>query len=68
MHRLAAPLHLSPSSPALLFGGTTLGTYDVSLDRPSYAPWNRSGVTVMRTGPCGDVLPTQLTALLQPTQ
>ena len=53
------------SSATLLFGGTTLGTYDVTISRPGYAAWSRSAVAVTQVGLCGNVLPVHLTALLQ---
>ena len=58
-------LHLRSSIPALLFGGARLGTYDISLSRPGYTAWTRFSVSVSRTGPCGNVVPVQLTARLQ---
>ncbi len=50
----------------VLLGGTKLGTYDVTVDRPGYREWIRADVQVTRQGPCGNVIPVQLTALLQP--
>ena len=57
--------HISPAS-ALLVGGTELGTYDVAVTRPGYAPWSRPRVAVTQVGPCGDVVPVHLEALMQP--
>ena len=57
-------LHLS-SPPPVLLGGDRLGTYEVTVTRPGYRQWTRSGVLVSQQGPCGNVIPVQLTALLQ---
>lgn len=54
------------SSATLLFGGSRLGTYDVTVSRPGYATWSRSTVAVTKEGQCGNVLPVRLTARLQP--
>jgi hypothetical protein len=59
-------LHHVSTSPALLFGGQRLGTYQVTISRTGYSPWQRSGISVTQTGPCGNVLPVQLNARLQP--
>ena len=58
-------LHHAPPSMTLLYGGTILGTYDVTITRPGYAPWARAGIVVRETGTCGNVVPVDLTALLQ---
>jgi hypothetical protein len=50
----------------VLEGGAKLGTYQVTVERPGYRQWIRSNVQVSRQGPCGNVIPVQLTALLQP--
>jgi hypothetical protein len=52
---------------SVLEGGTQLGTYDVTVDHPGYHEWIRTNVQVTRKGPCGNVIPVRLTALLQPT-
>ena len=52
------------SGDTVLFGGTQLGTYTVTVHHPSYADWIKSGVVVSRTGPCGNVIPVELTARL----
>ena len=49
---------------SLLRGGTQLGTYSVTVHRPSYADWVKSGVRVARTGECGNVIPAELEARL----
>lgn len=55
------------NSPAtLLFGGNRLGTYTVTVSRPGYATWTRSGVAVGQKSTCGSVIPVHLDALLQP--
>lgn len=48
----------------VLFGGTQLGTYTVTVHHPSYGEWIKSGVVVSRTGPCGNVIPVELSARL----
>jgi len=53
--------------PPRLIGGNRLGTYDVIVERAAYRQWTRSGVVVSRQGQCGNVIPVQLTALLQHT-
>lgn len=63
----AAPLQLSSGIDSLLYGGDRIGTYSVSLTRPGYAPWTRNGVQVAMRGPCGNVLPVHLDALLVAT-
>jgi hypothetical protein len=57
--------HSPPSS--LLYGGSKLGTYDVTITRPGYLVWTRSGVSVTRRGQCGNVIPVHLAARLQPS-
>jgi hypothetical protein len=49
-----------------LRGGTQLGTFTVTVNRPGYFPWIANNVMVTRTGACGNVLPVQLNARLQP--
>lgn len=49
---------------SVLIGGDQLGTYTVTVHHPSYADWIKSGVVVSRTGPCGNVIPVELTARL----
>lgn len=48
----------------VLFGGTQLGTYTVTVHHPSYGDWIKSGVRVSRTGQCGNVIPVELEARL----
>ncbi len=47
-------------------GGDRLGTFTVTIEKPGYFTWSRANVRVTQTGPCGNVLPVSLTALLQP--
>lgn len=54
------------STPNLLFAGDRLGTYSVTVSRPGYATWSRTGIAVTNRGACGNVLPVQLDAPLQP--
>jgi len=54
-------------SVGVLTGGTRLGTYQVTVERPGYHLWIRSNVQVTRQGPCGNVEPERLTAYLQRT-
>jgi hypothetical protein len=49
-----------------MFGGTRLGTYSVAIEHSGYDSWTTSGVNVTQLGSCGNVLPVQLTAKLQP--
>ena len=49
----------------ILFGGSTLGSYDVAVQRPGYRTWSRANVQVTRTGTCGSPETVKLTALLQ---
>jgi hypothetical protein len=49
-----------------LEGGTLLGTFTVRIDKPGYLTWIANDVMVTQKGPCGNVLPVQLTARLQP--
>jgi hypothetical protein len=54
------------NSPAtVLLGGNQLGTYTVTVSRPGYATWSRSGIAVSQKSACGSVLPVHLDALLQ---
>ena len=50
----------------MLVGGDQLGTFSVKIDRPGYLTWTMSGVRVTQRGPCGNVIPAQLDAKLQP--
>jgi hypothetical protein len=49
-----------------LRGGDQLGTYMVTVDRPGYLAWTASNVRVTEEGACGNVIPVQLNARLQP--
>jgi hypothetical protein len=60
------PLLPYGNSATLLFGGDRLGTYSVTVTRPGYATWSRSGIAVTQKSICGSVLPVHLDALLQP--
>lgn len=51
----------------MLLGGTQLGSYQVTVARPGYREWIRADVRVTQEGPCGNVIPEHLTALLQRT-
>ena len=48
-----------------LEGGDATGTFAVHIERPGDLPWDASDVHVMEVGPCGNVIPVRLTALLQ---
>ncbi|MEP7087734.1 MAG: hypothetical protein ABI884_10540 [Gemmatimonadota bacterium] len=48
-------------------GGDQTGTYSVTIDKPGYLTWARSNVHVTEHGPCGNVIPVDLSALLQPS-
>jgi hypothetical protein len=47
-------------------GGDQTGTYVVTIDRPGFRTWSASNVHVTNVGPCGNVIPVEITALLQP--
>jgi hypothetical protein len=49
-----------------LSGGDQTGTYTVHIDRSGYLTWTASNVRVTEVGPCGNVIPAQLSARLQP--
>jgi hypothetical protein len=49
-----------------LEGGDAMGTFTVRIDRPGYLTWTASDVHVTQQGPCGNVIPVQLGAKLQP--
>jgi hypothetical protein len=57
---------LQHSDSLKMFGGTELGTCDVDIERAGYLPWTASSVHVTETGMCGNVVPVQLSARLQP--
>lgn len=46
-------------------GGDQTGTYNVTIDKPGYLTWSVHDVHVTEQGPCGNVIPVELTALLQ---
>ncbi|MBA2684305.1 MAG: hypothetical protein H0U66_07440 [Gemmatimonadaceae bacterium] len=48
-------------------GGDQTGTYSVTIDKPGYRTWAKSNVHVTEQGPCGNVIPVDLSALLQPS-
>lgn len=47
-----------------MLGGNQLGSYTVAVQRPGYAGWSKTGVSVSRSGPCGNVIPVTLSARL----
>jgi hypothetical protein len=49
-----------------LVGGNQLGTFTVTINRPGYLTWTATNVSVTKKGPCGNVIPVQLSAKLQP--
>ena len=53
-------------SPPLLAGGSTLGTFSIIIDHAGYAHWRGDSVTVSNLGPCGNVIPVQFAAKMQP--
>lgn len=57
--------HVFPS-PTVLIAGESLGTYAVTVGRPGYAAWSRTGIAVTQRGVCGNVVPVALAAPLQP--
>ena len=52
---------------SVLYGGTNLGTYQVTIHRPGYRDWSRTNIAVSKQGPCGNTIPVELTARLQHT-
>lgn len=57
---------LRHSDPLKLEGGDQTGTFTVRVDRPGYLTWSESDVRVSQVGPCGNVIPVELDAKLQP--
>jgi hypothetical protein len=57
-------LTLVPQSSELA-AGNRVGTFTITINRPRYQPWVRSGVRVSQTGPCGNVIPARIAAHLQ---
>lgn len=57
---------LSHSDSLTLRGGNSTGTFTVTIDRPGYLTWIASNVRVTEQGPCGNVIPVELDARLQP--
>ena len=49
-----------------LEGGDQLGTFTVTIDRPGYLTWTAPDVHVTQKGICGNVIPVELSAKLQP--
>ena len=47
-------------------GGSKLGTYQVTAQRPGYREWIRTGVQVTQATECGMPVSVHITALLQP--
>ncbi|HEV7705302.1 MAG TPA: hypothetical protein VGO46_13465 [Gemmatimonadaceae bacterium] len=47
-------------------GGDRTGTYTVTIDRPGYLRWSVSNVHVTHVAKCGNVVPVDLSAKLQP--
>jgi len=54
------------SPPPLRSGGSTLGAFTVTLDHTGYAQWRRDNVMVTQQGTCGNVIPVQVSARMQP--
>jgi hypothetical protein len=54
------------SDALTLIGGDRTGTFTVTIDRPGYLTWIASNVRVTEHGPCGNVIPVELSAKLQP--
>lgn len=57
---------LSQTDSLTLRGGNQTGTFTVTIDRPGYLTWTAVNVSVTEKGPCGNVIPVQLNARLQP--
>jgi len=56
---------LAHNDSLTLSGGNQTGTFTVSIDRPGYLTWTTADVSVTQKGPCGNVIPVQLSARLQ---
>jgi hypothetical protein len=52
---------------SVLWGGSQLGTYQVTVERPGYHQWVRSGIRATQEWQCGMPVSVRVTALLQPT-
>lgn len=49
-----------------MFGGSRLGSYDITIQKPGYQTWTASNVDVTVIGSCGIVASVRLDAKLQP--
>lgn len=49
-----------------ILGGDKTGTFTVTIDKPGYLTWSASNIHVTEVGECGNVLPVDLSAKLQP--
>jgi hypothetical protein len=49
------------------WGGSQLGTYQVTVEHPGYHQWVRGGVRVTERTDCGMPVSVRMTALLQPS-
>jgi hypothetical protein len=59
--------HGSAPGDSVLYGGSTPGTYQVTVTRIGYQPWVRSGVAVTATGVCSELNTVSLRARLEPS-
>jgi len=57
-------LRFEPSTSELV-AGTRVGTFTITINRPRYQTWIRTGVRVSQRGPCGNVIPLRIAAHLQ---
>lgn len=49
-----------------LWGGTTLGTYTITVQKPGYRTWTRAAIPVTQTGSCGNPVTVNIAARLAP--
>ncbi len=64
-HVAATPDTLLHADSLTLIGGRETGSYDVTVQRPGYRAWTKSGISATKTNSCGGVQAVQLTAMLQ---
>ena len=54
------------SDALTLLGGDKTGTYAVTIDKLGYLTWSASNIHVTKVARCGNVIPVDLSAKLQP--
>ena len=58
--------HGSAPADSLMFGGSSPGTYGVTVTRAGYQPWARTGIVVAASAVCVAPVTVDLRARLQP--